>query len=198
MRPRTLLCLAVASATLALSQAAWPPPVRADNRQLISGPGSTLTNAKCSLCHDNEHITRSKLTRGEWEENLRNMLSRGMPPLSAQESDVILNYLATYYGPSPAPAASADTLAVTSADPVQRLLDANACSGCHAVDRKLVGPGFREIAAKYSGDAGATARLAAKIRTGGKGAWGEIPMPGNRVLTDAELAGIAAWVMQQK
>jgi cytochrome c len=121
-----------------------------------------------------------------------------MPPLGAQEAETILAYLSTYYGPNPPPIASPDTLATASADPVQKLLDANACMGCHAVDRKLVGPGFREVAAKYSGDAGASARLAAKIRSGGKGAWGEIPMPGNSVLTDAELSSVAGWVMQQK
>ncbi len=49
-----------------------------------------------------------------------------------------------------------------------------------------------------AGDNGAAARLAAKIRSGGKGSWGEIPMPGNSVLTDAELASIAGWVLGQK
>ena len=192
MKPRlpgiaTAVAAAIA-ATLAL----------ADNKQLISGPGSTLTNAKCTLCHDNDHITRTRLTRPEWEENLRNMRQRGMPPLAEDEASVILNYLSTYYGPGEPPIASPDTLVAATTDPVRRLLDANACLGCHAVDQKMVGPGFREVATKYAGDGGAAARLAAKIRSGGKGAWGEIPMPGNSVLTDAELASIAGWVLGQK
>lgn len=189
---RSAIALASAAALAALL------PALADNRQLIPGPGANLTNAKCSICHDNEHITRSKLTREEWEDNLRNMRQRGMPALSDEETRVIVTYLATYYGPNPAPAPSPDTLAAGGGDPVQALLNANACLGCHEVEKKLVGPSFREIAAKYAGDGGAGARLAAKIRNGGKGAWGEIPMPGNSVLTDAELASLSGWVLQQK
>ena len=196
MKPRFLAALALAG--LAFAPAAWTPGALAENKQRISGPGSTLTNAKCTLCHDNDHISRTRLTRPEWEENLRNMQQRGMPPLSADEAATILTYLSTYYAPGEPPAATADTLVASTADPVRKLLDANACLGCHAVDQKLVGPGFREVAAKYAGDNGAAARLAAKIRSGGKGSWGEIPMPGNSVLTDAELASIAGWVLAQK
>jgi len=170
----------------------------AQQRDLISGPGAGLTNAKCSICHDNEHIARSKLSRNEWEDNLKSMIERGMPPLTADETRTIVDYLSTYYGPKPAPAPAPDTLATGGDDPVSRLLATHACTACHAVDKGIVGPGFRDIAGRYAGDAGAAARLAAKVRAGGQGAWGAVPMPPNAAISDAELKMLVAWVLGQK
>jgi cytochrome c len=71
------------------------------------------------------------------------------------------------------------------------------CMSCHAIDKKLVGPAYKDVAAKYKGDAKAPAMLAAKIKAGGKGTWGEIPMPPNNV-TPEEASKLAAWVLAQK
>jgi cytochrome c len=71
------------------------------------------------------------------------------------------------------------------------------CMACHAIDKKLVGPAYKDVAAKYKGDAKAPAMLAAKIKAGGKGTWGEIPMPPNNV-TPEEASKLAAWVLSQK
>lgn len=67
------------------------------------------------------------------------------------------------------------------------------CMACHAVDKKMVGPSYKDVAAKYKGK-GAEATLAAKIKKGGVGAWGNVPMPPKNV-TDAEAASLAKWVM---
>lgn len=67
------------------------------------------------------------------------------------------------------------------------------CMACHAVDKKLVGPSYKDISAKYAGDAGAAARLAAKIQKGGSGVWGAIPMPANPQVSNAEAQRLAAW-----
>ena len=174
-------------------------PAAAQNTDLIPGPGAGLTTAKCVLCHDGAHVTRSKLTREEWDENLKTMLKRGMPPLTQDETRVILEYLSAYYGPNPPPAPSPDTLAAPqSADPIARLLDTHLCAACHKVDEKLVGPSFRDVASRYAGDGGAATRLAAKIRGGGSGAWGPAPMPGNSALSDAEIKTLVGWVLGQK
>ena len=66
------------------------------------------------------------------------------------------------------------------------------------VDKRVVGPSFREVAAKYAGDAGAAARLAAKIRAGGQGTWGNVPMPPNPGLSESDAQTLASWVLQQK
>ncbi len=67
------------------------------------------------------------------------------------------------------------------------------CMACHAVDKKLVGPSYKDISAKYAGDAGAAAKLATKIQRGGSGVWGAIPMPANPQVSDAEAQKLATW-----
>lgn len=79
----------------------------------------------------------------------------------------------------------------------QELAQKKNCLACHAVDKKLVGPAYKDVAAKYKGDAKAPAMLAEKIKAGGKGVWGQIPMPPNNV-TPEEAAKLAAWVLSQK
>ncbi|MFN0314198.1 MAG: c-type cytochrome [Burkholderiales bacterium] len=68
------------------------------------------------------------------------------------------------------------------------------CMACHAVDKKLVGPSYKDVAAKYKGDAGAAAKMEAKIKAGGSGAWGAIPMPPNNV-PDADIKALVKWVL---
>lgn len=79
----------------------------------------------------------------------------------------------------------------------EALAKAKNCMSCHAVDKKLVGPAYKDVAAKYKGDGKAVATLAAKIKAGGKGAWGEIPMPPNNV-SDDEAKKLATWVLSTK
>ena len=187
-----------AARAAALAAALCCAGASAQDEPLIPGPGSTLTENKCKICHELQHIRRARLSPGEWADNLRNMKERGTP-MTDDEMRVIQEYLATYYNrDKPAPAPSPDTLAAGGDDPVQKLLNANACNGCHAVDKRVVGPSFREVAAKYAGDRSAPARLMSKIRGGGQGAWGQVPMPPNPGLPDAELQRIAAWVLGQK
>jgi cytochrome c len=79
----------------------------------------------------------------------------------------------------------------------EALAKAKNCMSCHAIDKRLVGPAYKDVAAKYKGDAGAVDKLAAKIKAGGKGVWGEIPMPPNNVTPD-EAKKLATWVLSQK
>lgn len=82
---------------------------------------------------------------------------------------------------------------VASAD--QALAQKNACMSCHGVDKKIVGPAFKEIAAKYKNDKGAAAKLAVTVKKGGKGNWGQVPMPPNPQVKDEDLNKIVAWVL---
>ncbi len=168
-------------------------------RTLIPGKGADLTMARCALCHEITHITRARLSRGEWQDNVRNMIERGMP-IAPEEIPIVVEYLATYYNrdsaaPAPDAAAAADAAAQ---DPVRRLLTDNACLSCHGIDQPIVGPSFREVAARYAGDGGASARLAAKIKAGGAGNWGTVPMPPHAGLSDAQLTQITAWILGRK
>ena len=72
------------------------------------------------------------------------------------------------------------------------------CMACHAVDKKLVGPSYKEVAAKYAGQKDAVDRLAGKILKGGAGVWGPVPMPANAQVSEADAKKLAAWVLTQK
>lgn len=80
----------------------------------------------------------------------------------------------------------------------QALATAKNCMACHAMDKKLVGPAYKEVAAKYAGQKDAVDKLAAKIIKGGAGVWGPVPMPANAQVSDAEAKKLAAWVLSQK
>jgi cytochrome c len=82
------------------------------------------------------------------------------------------------------------------ADP-KAAFDKAGCNACHQLDKRVVGPSLKEIAAKYKGQAGAAASLAAKVRQGGKGVFGPVPMPPNppEKISDADLAAVVAWIL---
>lgn len=69
------------------------------------------------------------------------------------------------------------------------------CLACHGIDNKIVGPAFKDVAAKYKGDASAVATLAAKVKNGGGGVWGAIPMPPNGSTSEAEAEILVKWVL---
>jgi cytochrome c len=87
--------------------------------------------------------------------------------------------------------------AATSDAVATQLLAKYNCQACHAVDKKLLGPAYKDVAAKYAGDAAAPAKLEQKVKNGGTGVWGAIPMPPNNV-PDADLRTLAEWILAQK
>ena len=93
--------------------------------------------------------------------------------------------------------AAAGILMAGQAQADEALAKAKNCMACHAIDKKLVGPAYKEVAAKYKGDAKAPAMLAAKVKAGGKGVWGQIPMPPNNV-TPEEANKLVAWILSLK
>ncbi len=73
------------------------------------------------------------------------------------------------------------------------------CAACHAVDKKIVGPAYNDVAAKYKGDAGALARLVQKVKSGGSGVWGSVPMPPNaQVASDEDIKALVSWILTLK
>lgn len=80
----------------------------------------------------------------------------------------------------------------------QALATSKNCMACHSMDKKLVGPAFKEIAKKYAGDKGAVDALAAKIIKGGSGVWGPVPMPANPQVSEADAKKLSAWVLAAK
>ena len=91
------------------------------------------------------------------------------------------------------------TIAATSpAFADEALAKSKNCMACHAVDKKVVGPAYKDVAKKYAGDAKATDMLATKIIKGGSGVWGPIPMPANAQVSEADAKKLVAWIMAMK
>ena len=88
---------------------------------------------------------------------------------------------------------------VALAAPVQaneELAKKHQCLACHTLDKKSVGPAYKEIAKKYKGQAGIEAKLAEKVKKGGQGVWGPVPMPPNAAVSDGDIKTLVDWVLK--
>lgn len=111
--------------------------------------------------------------------------------------------------PTPAPAASAEAATpveaaapATEAAPVAAaggdqlaLATTSGCMACHQIEMKVVGPSYKEVAAKYKGDAAAVDMLVEKVKSGGSGTWGQIPMPPNAHVPEESIHAIVSWLL---
>ena len=96
---------------------------------------------------------------------------------------------------------AASTLVVASvavADELEDMMKKNGCNACHAEDKKVIGPAYKDVAAKYKGDAGAVAKLTEKVKKGGSGVWGPVPMPPNTQVPDDDVKTIVSYILSLK
>jgi cytochrome c5 len=108
--------------------------------------------------------------------------------------------------PAPAPAGGATVAAAAALKPgapldkaaAQALMQKDGCAACHAVDKKIVGPAYQDVAAKYKDDKDAPAKLAQKVKSGGAGVWGQVPMPPNSAAPDDDVKALVAWILTLK
>ena len=185
--------------------------------------GYAVAQQKCAICHSADYIAYQPpgMSQTQWTAEMAKMQKVYGAPISDDEIKLLGIYFAATYGdgkdisaadlaavltPSStldAPAAlqqisSASTADVSARDMhVQALLTNNACLGCHAVNQKIVGPAYHDVAAKYRADPNAITKLQASIKAGGVGKWGQVQMPPSPQLTDAEVSALATFVMQQ-
>ena len=94
-------------------------------------------------------------------------------------------------------AATAAALAATPVLAQEALANKSGCLACHAVDKKIVGPSYKDVANKYRGDKDAENKLVEKVKKGGSGVWGPVPMPPNNV-SDADAHSLVKWVLSMK
>ena len=160
--------------------------------------------------------------------NAINGTDKGMPPKGGNRdlADIAVQravvYMANRSGASfkepPAPVAAASTAAPSGAAAVaaaataapakpgapldlkaaEALMQKDGCAACHGIDKKTVGPSYVEVAAKYKGDAGANAKLTQKVKAGGAGVWGQIPMPPNPQVPDDDIKALVSWILALK
>jgi len=179
-------------------------------------PGAAIAAQKCAICHSADYVSYQPpgLTLAQWTAEVSKMQHAYGAPLTEGEVKEIGAYLAVAYGSAkendagvvaasraPATAGAVQTrTAVADASgalDVKALLNANSCLPCHAIDRKVVGPAYHDVAAKYAGDAQAVTKLVENIRKGGVGRWGPVTMPPVTGLTDAEAKALAEFVLKQ-
>jgi len=96
-----------------------------------------------------------------------------------------------------AAACAAAWLAAPAAQADEALAKKHNCTTCHDVAKKGVGPAYKDVAAKYKGQADAVAKLSAKVKKGGQGVWGPVPMPPNPAVPDADIKKLVEWVLKQ-
>jgi len=94
-------------------------------------------------------------------------------------------------------AADAANAALDNAS-AQTMMQKDGCAACHSIDKKIVGPAYQDVAAKYKGDKGAVTKLADKVKKGGVGVWGQIPMPPNVQVSDADIKDLVTWILSLK
>ena len=95
--------------------------------------------------------------------------------------------------------ATAACLAFASAAQAnEKLLQASGCTACHSMDKKLIGPAYKDVAAKYRGKKGAEAELVKKVKAGSKGVWGDIPMTPNAHVKDEDIKTMVQWILSLK
>lgn len=175
-------------------------------------PGYRLVQQNCLICHSAQYAQYQPASspRAYWDATVKKMKKPFNAPFAEEDIPAMVDYLVKTYGAErgtslskDAPASALDSatapsskaVATTGAPDALALLAANGCMACHALDRKVVGPAFKDVAAKYRGKPEAPAQLAQSIRTGSAGKWGEVPMPPFSQLNDAELNALAAWVL---
>ena len=94
--------------------------------------------------------------------------------------------------------AAALTVAVMPAQASPELAKKHACLACHTVDKKLVGPAYKDVAAKYRSDPAAQGKLVDKVKKGSQGVWGQVPMPPNSNVPDGDVQALVKWILSQK
>jgi cytochrome c len=202
----SMLAIALLSAASAAPVAITLPP-EASTLKPSSLPGYALAQQHCLTCHSVDYIRYqpASLSLAQWTAEAGKMQHVYGAPLTDQDVATIGAYLAVAYGnvkeeslpaalrqgAAPAPAAAGGAINVTA------LLAANACLGCHAVDKKIVGPAYRDVAAKYKGDPAALATLQQSLRQGSAGKWGPAAMPPFARLTPEETKALAEYVLEQ-
>jgi len=87
---------------------------------------------------------------------------------------------------------------VAAADELEDMMKKNGCNACHAEDKKVIGPSYKDVAAKYKGDATAAAKLTDKVKKGGSGVWGPVPMPPNTQVKDDDVKKMVELILALK
>ena len=170
-------------------------------------PGYMVAQQKCAICHSADYINLQPpgMTLKQWTAEVTKMQHAYGAPITDDDIKLIGEYLAVTYGNEKMPAMPvvAKTETITAANQtakpidVKTLLGNNACLGCHAINTKIIGPAYHDVAERYRNNPKALAAVMANIKAGGANKWGEMAMPPFSLLSDSELKSLAVFVLSQ-
>jgi sulfite dehydrogenase len=171
------------------------------------GPGSEIANGQCLVCHSVEYVTMQQPSgRTYWAAAVKKMRDKFGAQVPEQQVESLVGYLSNNYGTETNASASGQTTGskpdaanvVAPATDGEALANHYGCLLCHNVNVKIVGPPYKDIAAKYAKDSDQFAKIAQQIHQGGSGKWGPVIMPPFPMVTDAETKALADWILSRK
>lgn len=171
-------------------------------------PGYQLVQRNCMTCHSAQYVATQPpgSPRAYWEATVKKMKKPFGAEFADEDVPAMADYLVKTYGAERTAASSVAQLPVaklaasavaTTLRDAQTLLKANNCSACHVLDKRVVGPAFKEISARYTGKADAVDQVSRNIRAGGAGKWGNVPMPPYDQLNEVDAQTLARYVLSQ-
>jgi cytochrome c551/c552 len=200
-----VLASAAAIAATAVSATISLP---ADTSQLKKSDlaGYRIARQKCGICHSADYVNLQPpgMTTQQWAAEMAKMQHTYGAPLTESDIDLLGEYLGVTYGGQPPSAAAGQSAQPTreqtthaAAGDATSRLSANACLSCHAMNTRVVGPAYKEVAARYRNDPHALAKVEASIHDGGHGKWGDVAMPPFDHLSAVDLKTLAEYVLRQ-
>lgn len=167
-----------------------------------AAPGADLANAQCLTCHSADYAAmQPPMPRAFWKGSVEKMIGKYGAPIPAGQVEALADYFAQNYGTGGTNHTATPTtqkgISVAAVTDAKQLMQKSGCFNCHTIDKKLIGPAFKDIAGKYKGNAEGIAKVSHQITHGGAGLWGPFPMPPYKQFSDAEVKTLAEWVLRQ-
>ena len=164
-----------------------------------STAGAELANAQCLACHSADYASmQPPKPRDFWKAEVEKMKAKYGAPIGTNEVDGLVSYFAKNYGTETNTVVAAIPTSIAVAINGKELAIKSGCFNCHQISTKVIGPAYKEIAAKYRNNPEALARVNHQITHGGSGQWGTIPMPPFSQFTPAEITALGEWILNQK
>jgi cytochrome c551/c552 len=165
--------------------------------------GAEIANGQCLICHSVEYVaTQPVMPRAFWKAAIQKMQQKYAAPIPDSQVESLADYLTKNYGSMTNSAASSSSAPQKTASPISmdgpQIATKYGCLGCHNTQIKIIGPAYREIAAKYKTDPDALAKIDQQIHKGGSGKWGPIIMPPFPQVTAGETKVLAEWILSSK
>jgi cytochrome c551/c552 len=165
--------------------------------------GAEIANGQCLICHSVEYVVmQPSMPRTFWKSSVQKMQQKYGAPIPDDQVEAVVDYLTKNYGVGTNGTVSSTQATVQTQAPAQsdgpKVAARYGCFGCHNTSMKVIGPAYKEIAAKYKADPDAFGKIDQQIHKGGSGKWGYIIMPPFPQITAAETKILADWILGLK